>query len=627
MPLYRLNAVQLAYGPQVLLDKVNLTVHAGERFGLLGRNGAGKSTFLKLLSGEIHPDDGELWRRPGCRVSYLPQDLPDADDETVYNYVSGGLGQLGAALQSFHQLTQQGSDAATMKALSEAQQTIDSLNGWTLQQQVETILSRLDLEPEARLSSLSGGWRRRVALARSLVGEPELLLLDEPTNHLDIDAIQWLEDYLQDYRGAIILITHDRTFLQAVANQILELDRGHLRHWQGDYQGFLRFREQELAAEETANAEFDKKLAKEEQWIRQGIKARRTRNEGRVRALKKMREERSQRRDQQGKANIELEQAARSGKIVAEAENISKRYGDKTVIRNFSTTIMRGDKIGIIGPNGAGKSTLLKMLLGELAPDTGTVKLGSNLEIAYFDQLRDRLEPERTVIDNIAEGREFITVNGRQRHVISYLQDFLFAPDRCRQPVKSLSGGEQNRLILAQLFSKPANVLVLDEPTNDLDMETLELLEEILMDFNGTLLLVSHDRSFVDNVVTSTFVFEGDGQVNEYVGGYDDWLRQRPLPAEEDTKTSRKEKVAPAPPPARRKKLSYKLQRELDQLPADIEAAETTVAELEERIAAPAFYDQDQEAMDKTFKELADLQSRLEALYQRWEELEQQSED
>lgn len=625
MPLYRLNSIQLAYGQQILLDKVNLTVHPGERFGLLGRNGAGKSTFLKLLAGEIQPDDGELWRRPGCRVSYLPQDLPDADEQSVYDYVSAGLGEIGEALQAFHRLTQQGSDAGTMKALSEVQQKLDALNGWTLQQQVETVLSRLNLDAEAQLSSLSGGWRRRVALARSLVGDPELLLLDEPTNHLDINAIQWLESYLQDYRGAIILITHDRAFLQAVANQILELDRGHLRQWDGDYQGFLRFREQELAAEEAANAEFDKKLAREEQWIRQGIKARRTRNEGRVRALKKMREERQQRRELQGKAKLELEQAARSGKIVVEAEGISKHYGDRTVIRNFSTTILRGDKIGIIGPNGAGKSTLLKMLLGELKPDSGKVKLGSNLEVAYFDQLRSQLNLEQSVIDNLAEGREFVTINGKQRHVISYLQDFLFTPDRCRQPVKSLSGGEQNRLILAQLFSKPANVLVLDEPTNDLDLETLELLEEILVEFSGTLLLVSHDRSFLDNVVTSVFAFEGDGRVNEYVGGYEDWLRQQPAATEPQTKTIKKEKPLAAPPPAR-KKLSYKLQRELDQLPADIEATETAIVELEERIADPEFYNQDQESMDVVFKDLADLQSRLEGLYARWEELEQQSE-
>ncbi|MGQ9425157.1 ATP-binding cassette domain-containing protein [Gilvimarinus sp. F26214L] len=624
MPLYRLTDVQLAFGPQILLDKVQLAVRAGERFGLLGRNGAGKSTFLKLLAGEVHADDGEVWRRPGVRVSYLSQDLPEARDESIYDFAAQGLGEAGAALKEFHRLTQSG-DSASMDALSQVQQKLDALDGWTLQQQVETVLSRLDLDADTRLAELSGGWRRRAALARALVGQPELLLLDEPTNHLDIAAIEWLENFLREYRGAIILITHDRSFLQAVANEILELDRGQLRHWHGDYRGFLQFREQQLAAEETANAEFDKKLAKEEAWIRQGIKARRTRNEGRVRALKKMREERSQRRERQGSANIEVEQGQRSGKIVVEAEHIAKSYEGRPVIRDFSTTIMRGDKIGVIGPNGAGKTTLLKILLGELPPDSGKLKLGTKVEVAYFDQLRSALDPEQSVIDNIAEGREFITINGKQRHVISYLQDFLFTPDRTRQPVKSLSGGEQNRLILAHLFSKPANVLVLDEPTNDLDLETLELLEEILVEFSGTLLLVSHDRSFIDNVVTSTFAFEGDGVVNEYVGGYEDWLRQRPEPGKAEKAGKPRnpvEKPKPAPAP---KKLSYKLQRELEQLPQQIEQKETAVAELEGKIADPGFYQQDQTAMDTTFKELAALQSELEVLYARWEELELQS--
>lgn len=624
MPLYRLNDVYLAYGPQVLLDRINLAVHAGERFGLLGRNGAGKSTFLKLLAGEVQADDGEVWRRPGIRVSYLAQELPEATEETVYDFVAKGLGEVGAVLREFHRLTQGTPDEAAMEALGKVQHKLDTLDGWSVQQQVETVLSRLDLDAETRLGELSGGWRRRAALAQALVGQPELLLLDEPTNHLDITAIQWLESYLRDYRGAIILITHDRSFLQNVANEILELDRGQLRHWHGDYQGFLNFRDQQLAAEETANAEFDKKLAKEEQWIRQGVKARRTRNEGRVRALKKLRDERHQRRDLQGKANLQMEQVQRSGKIVAEAEHISKRYDDKVVIRDFSTTILRGDKIGVIGPNGAGKTTLLKILLGQLEPDTGRVKLGTNLDIAYFDQLRSQLEPNKTVIDNIAEGREFITINGKQRHVISYLQDFLFTPDRTRQPVRSLSGGEQNRLILAHLFSKPANVLVLDEPTNDLDLETLELLEEILIDFKGTLLLVSHDRSFIDNVVTSTLVFEDDGVVNEYVGGYEDWLRQRPTAEKAPTREKSKapEPKTPEPKPSA-KKLSYKLQRELEQLPQEIERAEQAMADLEQKMADPGFYSQDQDKMDRVLKELAEVQAQLTSLYGRWEELEE----
>ncbi|MEX1033187.1 MAG: ATP-binding cassette domain-containing protein [Cellvibrionaceae bacterium] len=623
MPLYRLNDVYLAYGPQVLLDRVSLTVRAGERFGLLGRNGAGKSTFLKLLAGDIRSDDGEVWRRPGVRVSYLDQELPEANEETIYEFVAKGLGEVGDLLREFHRLTLGSGSDKEMAALARVQQRLESQDGWTFQQQVETVLSQLDLDADIPLASLSGGWRRRAALARALVGQPELLLLDEPTNHLDIIAIQWLESYLRDYRGAIIVITHDRTFLQAVANEILELDRGQLRHWHGDYRGFLRFRDEQLAAEESANAEFDKKLAKEEQWIRQGIKARRTRNEGRVRALKKMREERRQRREQMGKANLQMEQAQRSGKIVAEAQHICKYYDGEPVIRDFSTTILRGDKIGVIGPNGAGKTTLLKILLGELAPDSGKVKLGTNLEVAYFDQLRSQLEPEKTVIDNIAEGREFITINGKQRHVISYLQDFLFAPDRTRQPVKSLSGGEQNRLILAHLFSKPANVLVLDEPTNDLDLETLELLEEILVEFSGTLLLVSHDRSFIDNVVTSTFVFEGDGVVNEYVGGYEDWLRQRAATGEQQLAYDQNKPQHTKPQPqASSKKLSYKLQRELEKLPGEIEQAEQAVAALEQQIAEPEFYNGEQELMDRVFKELANLQEELKRLYRRWEELE-----
>jgi len=525
MPLLTLTNVSLAFGTHVLFDKIELTVHRGQRTGILGRNGAGKSTFMKMLDGQHIPDSGKLWIRPGIKVGYLTQDLPEANEATVYDVVSDGLAEVGALLKEYHHLTMGEFDEASMNKLAIVQDQLEAKDGWSFGQKIDAIIEALDLPADTPMKSLSGGWRRRVAMARVLVSEPDLLLLDEPTNHLDIPTIYWLEKQLESFRGALMLVTHDRAFLQRMSTSIIEIDRGNLRYWDGDYQGFLAFQAEQLAAEETANNLFDKRLAQEEVWIRQGVKARRTRNEGRVRDLKKMRDERGQRRERQGKANFAVESASKSGKIVVEVENLSKTYDGQKIVKNFSTCIMRGDRIGFIGANGMGKSTLLKLLLGQVQPDEGSVKIGTKMELAYFDQLRDQLDLNKTVIENMAEGREFININGKDRHVISYLQDFMFTPERIRQPVKALSGGEQNRLILARLFSKPANILVLDEPTNDLDMETLELLEEILLEFDGTILLVSHDREFLDNVVTSCIVFEGDGVVNEYVGGYADFIR------------------------------------------------------------------------------------------------------
>ncbi len=629
MSILRLNKVVLSYGTHVLLDGVDLNIEAGDRIGLLGRNGAGKSTLLKLLAGQTLPDGGEYWLRPGTRVACLDQELPAVADESVYDFVAGGLSGTGALISRFHYLTSHPLNAAEMRELEHVQHELEAKDGWLLQQKVESMMSTLSLPADTAMRDLSGGWRRRVAMARALVCEPDLLLLDEPTNHLDIPTIEWLEKHLENFRGALMVITHDRAFLQKVASSIIELDRGHLRIWQYDYRRFLEFRDQQLAAEEKANAEFDKKLAQEEAWIRQGIKARRTRNEGRVRALKKMREEFKARRLVQGNARMSLQGADRSGKIVVEAEHVSHGFDGRPVVRDFSITIQRGDKIGLIGPNGAGKTTLLKILLGQLTPNQGQIKQGSKLELAYFDQLRAQLDPEKTVQENLADAGEYIQVQGKPKHVISYLQDFLFTPDRIRQPVKSLSGGEQNRLILARLFSRPANLLVLDEPTNDLDMETLELLEEILLDYEGTLLLVSHDRAFLDNVVTSSIVFEGRGQAKHYVGGYQDWLQQGGrFIGEEDDEGIKDKKPAQSPQsqqkPAPRARLSYKLQRELEQMPELIEKAEARIAELERVISDPAFYQQDHASTQRTLAQLSEAQAALDTLFERWAMIEQQ---
>ncbi|QIB64795.1 ATP-binding cassette domain-containing protein [Kineobactrum salinum] len=629
MPLLRLESMQLHYGTQVLLDQVDLTIRRGERWGLLGRNGTGKTTLLRILAGELQADAGERWLRPGVRIARLQQTLPDADTSTVYDVVAEGLAEAGKLLKDYHHLLQAGADM-DVDRLARVQQQLEAVDGWTLQQRVETTITQLQLPQDATMGELSGGWRRRVALAQALVADPDILLLDEPTNHLDIPAIQWLETQLQQYRGAIVLITHDRRFLQNVATSIAELDRGHLTCWEGSYEGFLRHREQELEAEERANALFDKKLAQEEVWIRQGIKARRTRNEGRVRALENMRRERQQRREKVGSANFAVEEASRSGKVVAELEHVSKGFGDKEVIRDFSTIIQRGDRVGIVGANGAGKSTLVKLILGQLAPDSGVIKLGSKLEIAYSDQLRDKLEPDKNLIDNVCGGQDFIELNGKRRHAISYLGDFLFSPERVRTPVKALSGGEQNRAILARLFSKPANLLVLDEPTNDLDIETLELLEDILLSFDGTVILVSHDRDFMDHVVTQLLILRGDGSVEEQAGGYSDWLarggrlqepggRGNQMPAT----ASSAPKTGAAPPVPARRKLSYKEQRELESLPATIETLEAKHVALEARTADPAFYRQQRDAIDPVLAELAAVQAELDRAIERWAELEE----
>lgn len=602
----------------------------GSKIGLLGRNGAGKTTLMKLIAGSVVPDGGERWLRPGVEIAWLEQSLPDADEQTVYDMVAGGLSEVGDLLKQYHHLISD-YEHADMAQLERVQGQLEAKQGWSLGQKVDTIITQLQLPEDKLMSELSGGWRKRVALGRALVREPELLLLDEPTNHLDIPAIEWLEKQLQDYRGALLLVTHDRTFLQNVANKIVELDRGHLYQFEGSFEKFLRFREQQLAAEDTANKLFDKKLAQEEVWIRQGIKARRTRNEGRVRALKALRTERNERRELQGSASFKINKAENSGKIVAELIGISHSFGDNTVIRNFSTTVLRGDRIGIVGANGAGKSTLLKILLGKLEPSEGEVKRGSKLEVAYFDQLREHLDLEKNLIDNVCGGQDFIEINGVRKHAISYLGDFLFTPDRVRTPAKALSGGEQNRAILAKVFSRPANVLVLDEPTNDLDIETLELLEDILLNFQGTVLLVSHDRQFMDNVVTSLMVFEGSGVVNEYVGGYSDWSRKGgKLVSTEGVESVQvgdsKEKIiepqVAVQPAQKTKKLSYKEQRELDAQPALIEKLEAEHAKLAELISQPDFYNKDGEEVEKTLKKVADSQSLLDQAYKRWDELE-----
>jgi len=626
MPFLKLDKVSLHYGTHVLLDAVDFALRSGDRIGLLGRNGEGKTTLLKVISGEITPESGERWVRQGIKTAYLDQSLPPADDQDVYDVVAHGLAGVGDLLARYHHAILEGD----MKVLERVQQELESKDGWRLQQRVETVISQLQLPGEARMATLSGGWRRRVALGQALVSEPDILLLDEPTNHLDIPAIEWLEKQLQAYKGTVMFVTHDRAFLQQVANIIVELDRGRLSRWEGDYQGFLRYREQQLEAEERENTLFDKRLAEEEKWIRQGIKARRTRNEGRVRALKAMREERRARRELTGRADFGMESAERSGKRVVELEHVSKKFGDREVIADFSTLIKRGDRIGIVGANGAGKSTLIRILLGELAPDSGTVKPGTRLEIAYFDQQRAHLDPAKNLIDNVCGGQDFIEINGRKKHAISYLGDFLFAPDRVRMPVSALSGGEQNRAILAKLFSRPANMLVLDEPTNDLDVETLELLEEILLEFDGTVLLVSHDREFMDNVVTSIFVLQGDGRVTEHVGGYSSWVEkggqlvnlelrgeEPPEPAAAPVPEAKPKPARPAP-----KKRSYKDQRELDALPAVIDELERQRGELEAEIAAPGFYQQNQEITRSKITRLEEIGSRLDEAYARWQELE-----
>ena len=622
MSLIRLRDVHFSVGTQIVLDGAALEVDKGERIALVGRNGAGKSTLLRILDGQLAADSGERNVRPEIRIARLEQEVPQASEgKTLFEIVAEGLGKLGALIQRHHDLSHavaQGNTEA-MAALDRVHHELEAAGGWLRNQRVEATLTRLDLDPDRPFDSLSGGQRRRALLARALVVEPDLLLLDEPTNHLDIETIEWLEQELTKFSGALVFVTHDRVFLQRLATRIVEIDRGWLSDWPGDYTNYLRRREERLAAEQTEHARLDKKLAQEEVWIRQGIKARRTRNEGRVRALERLREERRQRRDHPGAARLRIDEAERSGRLVIEAENISYGYQGMPVVADFSTTILRGDKVGVIGPNGCGKSTLLRLLLGKLAPDSGTVKHGTNLEIAYFDQYRAQLNDDQTVLDNIAEGRERITIGGESRHVISYLQDFLFTPERARSAVRSLSGGERNRVLLAKLFTQPANLLVLDEPTNDLDAETLELLEERLMQFGGTLLLVRHDRALLNHVATSTLVFEEQGVIREYVGGYDDWLRQR------STKQSLAQTVRDTPPKSitkKPRKLSYREQQELAALPTEIEKLEAQVSTLHSQLADPKLYREDAASVPQLRDQLAAVEAALGASYQRWEALE-----
>ncbi|MEI6270415.1 MAG: ATP-binding cassette domain-containing protein [Methylococcaceae bacterium] len=634
MPLLRLSNISIAYGTHALLKNADFQLDAGERVGLLGRNGEGKSTLMKIIAGNVLPDHGDIWRQPELRLAWLEQspDLPD--NATIYDAVAGGLGELGEWLTRYHALTlsMDYDDDKALNEMGDLQHKLESHNGWHFQQRVETTLNKLDLPGELKISDLSGGWKRRVALARALVIEPEVLLLDEPTNHLDFESINWLEEQMLNFQGAVLFVTHDRSFLQKLATRIVDLDRGNLVSWAGNYDDYLTRKAAALEDEANQNAEFDKKLADEEVWIRQGVKARRTRNEGRVRALEKLRSERAQRRLQQGTARLALEKGDASGKRVIEVKDICFGYGEKQIIKNFSTLIQRGDKIGLIGANGAGKSTLLKILLQQLVPDSGTVEQGTKLEIAYFDQLRDQLDPNLTVADTVADGNDFVEIAGNKRHVMSYLGDFLFAPARARSPVKSLSGGEKNRLLLARLFTRPANLIVMDEPTNDLDLETLELLEEKLVNYDGTLLLVSHDRAFLDNVVTSVYVLNGSGDVDEFVGGYTDWMshvdqEKQNKPAIAVKKTEAVSKQEKPVTTAKKKKLSFKEQQELDKLPQLIDDLEAKQVALTEQISSPSFYKKDPLVVAKTLDELKAIEVKLEQVFARWNELEALTEE
>lgn len=626
--LITLDSVCLAYGLDHLLDQAKLQISAGERVCLIGRNGAGKSSLMKIIDGTLLPDSGTIWRKPNLRLARLVQELPQETPGTVYEFVAQGLAETGKLLADYHTLVLRLEHSHTeedLLQLERLQQGIDAKNGWQFEQNIKTILQRLELDPEKPVAELSGGWQRRAALAQALVVSPELLLLDEPTNHLDISAIQWLEEQLLSWNVGLLFITHDRSLLQRLATRIIELDRGQLTSWPGDYDNFLRRKEEMLHAEAQQNALFDKKLAQEEVWIRQGIKARRTRNEGRVRALEAMRLERSKRREVQGKANFNIGEVQKSGRLVFEVEHISQNYNGKAIINDFSTRIMRGDRIGLIGPNGVGKSTLLNILLGKIEPQSGKVTQGTKLQVAYFDQLRQGLDMDKTVIDNVGQGSDMIEINGKQRHVISYLSDFLFTPQRARTPIKSLSGGECNRLLLARLFSQPANLLVMDEPTNDLDIETLELLEELLNNYEGTLLLVSHDRAFLDNVVTSTLVFEGEGKIEEFIGGYQDWLNQAKKAKVKKAVTDKPDIAKPQEATKQSKKLSFKEQKELADLPKLIENMEIEQKKLHDLIADPAFYQKDAATIATTMDKVNKLTADLENSYQRWNELEQKT--
>ena len=647
MALLSIKDVTFTFTHPVLLDGVTVNIERGERVGLVGRNGAGKSTLLKLIGGELKPDDGGVTLEAGACLASLMQHVPDAKGGSIFAQVSDGIPNIGGDIAEFRTLDLK-SHTETLTA--DEQLRMDSAierigaeeKGWDALHSVERTLREMSLDPDQTFDSLSAGKKRRVLLARALVTEPDVLLLDEPTNHLDIDSILWLQDFLSRYSGTLIFVTHDRAFLQALANRIIEVDRGRLFDWTCDYATFLTRRDAMLEAEEQQQALFDKKLAEEERWIRQGIKARRTRNEGRVRALKDLREVRKQRREKVGKAKMQLQEAERSGMLVSKADNVSFAYDDQQIIRNLSTTIFRGDRIGLIGPNGVGKTTLLKVLLNDLKPNSGTIRVGTNTSVAYFDQLRAQLEEDKSVRENIGDGSDYVLINGQRKHVVGYLQDFLFSPDRVQTRVSFLSGGERNRLLLARLFTKPANILVLDEPTNDLDAETLELLEELLAQFSGTLLLVSHDRAFLNNVATSTFVFEGDGVIREFDGGYDDWLRQKSDSNYQAAALAKSEKkyqesgsrTVPAsdnsPPStpnstAKPRKLSFKEQRELETLPRRIEEIENRQQKLHALMADPSFYQKPREDIAAATEELEQLEEELMEKFDRWESIESQT--
>src|SRR5712692_3970849 len=630
MPIATFENVSLAYGHVPLLDHTDLVIEPGSRIGLIGRNGAGKSSLLKILAGLAAPDDGQVWRRPGLRIGFVPQEPVLEPGHTVFEATVAGLGELADLLASYHSaahvLERSPHDATAMTAMQSAQEALERLDGWNVQSRVETVLSRLGLSADARVEALSGGTRKRVALARALVADPELLVLDEPTNHLDLDSIAWLEETLIAFAGAALVVTHDRAFLDRVVTGIIELDRGRLAAYSGSFADYERRKAEQLAAEAVSNAKFDKLLAQEEVWIRKGIEARRTRNEGRVRRLEALRLERAARRDRVGKVGLWLAEGERSGRLVADLEEVGKKYGDKNVVTKFSCRILRGDKVGLIGPNGSGKTTLLRLLLGEIGPDSGKVHRGTKLSVAYFDQFREALDEEATLGDTISRGGDHVEVNGVKKHVIGYLGEFLFPPERVRAPVKSLSGGERNRLLLARLFSRPANVLVLDEPTNDLDIETLELLEALLQDYAGTLFLVSHDREFLDNVVTQTIASEGAGEWKEYAGGYSDWQRVRSKITQASTTQSGKQKTGTLEPRGRRApgkaKLGYKEERELAELPARLEALEKEQGEIAGKLADPALYRDRSGEVKPLQTRHAAIEAELTQLLARWEALE-----
>ncbi len=605
-----------SFGDHPLFDKTSFSIESGERICLVGRNGAGKSTLLKIISRQIKVDEGDIAYARDLRIAELKQEVPENLQGSVYDCIASGIGKLAQVFTQWHHAAiESATDSSALSRMQKLQDEIEANNAWNLEHRISTTISRLALPADAEFNQLSGGMKRRVLLGQALVAEPDLLLLDEPTNHLDIDSIIWLEEFLKDFKGSLLFITHDRSFLQALATRILDLDRGRLTSWPGSYTKYIDAKQALLNNESTHNALFDKKLAQEEAWIRQGIKARRTRNEGRVRALKKLREERAQRPEVTGKVKLTAQKTELSGKIVIEADNISYAWPDKTIVKNFSCKILRGEKIGIIGPNGCGKSTLIQLLLGQLAPQQGKVSTGTKLEVAYFDQHRETLDSEKSVRDNLVSNSDEVIINGRSKHVISYLKDFLFKEKQIRMPVKALSGGERNRLLLARLFTRSFNLLVMDEPTNDLDMDTLELLEEMLIEFDGSLILVSHDREFIDNTVTSTLVFDAPGMVNEYVGGYEDWLRQRPALAAQPPVA--KPAVVKATP-----KLDQQQQKELKALPGKIEKLENKIADIHQQFTEPGFFQQEEHLVLEIQQLLKKQENELQGLYERWEALE-----